>query len=33
MDNPPPAFPTTGQIEKIAWTEIDPSSDISRNVW
>jgi Tfp pilus assembly protein PilX len=33
MDNPPPAFPTTGQIEKIAWTEIDPSMDISRNFW
>jgi Tfp pilus assembly protein PilX len=33
MDNPPPAFPTTGQIEKIAWTEVDPSADISRNFW
>jgi Tfp pilus assembly protein PilX len=33
MDNPPPAFPTTGQIEKIAWTEIDPSTDITRNFW
>jgi Tfp pilus assembly protein PilX len=33
MDNPPPAFPTTGQVEKVAWTEIDPSTDISRNFW
>jgi Tfp pilus assembly protein PilX len=33
LDNPPPAFPTTGQIEKIAWNEIDPSTDISRNFW
>ncbi|UCF05381.1 MAG: DUF4900 domain-containing protein [bacterium] len=33
MDNPPPAFPTTGQVEKIAWSEIDPSTDISQNVW
>ena len=33
MDNPPPAFPTTGQVEKVAWNEIDPSTDISRNVW
>lgn len=33
MDTPPPAFPTTGQIEKIAWNEIDPSIDISRNFW
>jgi len=33
MDNPPPAFPTTGQVEKVAWTEIDPSSDISLNFW
>jgi Tfp pilus assembly protein PilX len=33
MDNPPPAFPTTGQVEKIAWTEVDPSTDISLNVW
>lgn len=33
MDNPPPAFPTTGQIEKISWAEIDPSTDISRNFW
>ncbi len=33
MDNPPPAFPTTGQVEKVAWTEVDPSTDISLNVW
>ena len=33
MDNPPPAFPTTGQVEKVAWTEVDPSIDISLNVW
>ncbi len=33
LDNPPPAFPTTGQVEKIAWNEIDPSSDISMNFW
>jgi Tfp pilus assembly protein PilX len=33
MDNPPPAFPTTGQVEKVAWTELDPSADISVNVW
>ncbi len=33
MDNPPPAFPTTGQVEKIAWNEIDPATDIARNFW
>jgi len=33
MDNPPPAFPTTGQVEKVAWNEVDPSTDISRNFW
>jgi len=33
LDNPPPAFPTTGQVEKIAWNEIDPSTDIARNFW
>ncbi len=33
MDTPPPAFPTTGQIEKIAWSEIDPSIDIAQNFW
>jgi len=33
MDNPPPAFPTTGQVEKIAWNEIDPSTDIALNFW
>jgi Tfp pilus assembly protein PilX len=33
MDNPPPAFPTTGQVEKVAWTEIDPSSNIAQNYW
>lgn len=33
MDNPPPAFPTTGEIDKISWREIDPSEDISANYW
>lgn len=33
LDTPPPAFPTTGQIEKIAWSEIDPSIDIAQNFW
>jgi Tfp pilus assembly protein PilX len=33
MDLPPPAFPTTGQVEKIAWNEIDPATDITRNFW
>ncbi|MCP4547757.1 MAG: DUF4900 domain-containing protein [bacterium] len=33
MDNPPPAFPTTGQVDKISWEEIDPSSDIAANFW
>ncbi len=33
LDTPPPAFPTTGQVEKISWNEIDPSSDITQNVW
>ncbi|OQX85109.1 MAG: hypothetical protein B6D63_02915 [Candidatus Latescibacteria bacterium 4484_7] len=33
LDSPPPAFPTTGQIEKIAWIELDPSTDISVNFW
>lgn len=33
MDNPPPFFPTTGEIDKIAWREVDPSSDITENVW
>jgi hypothetical protein len=33
LDNPPPAFPTTGQVEKVSWKELDPSSDISLNFW
>ncbi len=33
MDNPPPAFPTTGEIDKISWAEIDPSTDITANHW
>ena len=33
LDNPPPAFPTTGQVEKVSWMELDPSSDISVNFW
>ncbi len=33
MDNPPPAFPTTGEIDKISWAEIDPSQDIAANSW
>jgi len=33
IDYPPPAFPTTGQVEKISWEEIDPSTDIAANSW
>jgi Tfp pilus assembly protein PilX len=33
MDTPPPAFPTTGIIERIAWRELDPSTDITANVF
>jgi hypothetical protein len=33
MDTPPPAFPTTGIIERIAWQELDPSTDIAANVF
>ncbi len=33
MDNPPPAFPTTGDIDKLSWQEIDPSQDITANYW
>jgi hypothetical protein len=33
MDNPPPAFPTTGVIERLAWQQIDPATDISANVF
>jgi Tfp pilus assembly protein PilX len=33
MDNPPPSFPTTGEMDKISWTEIDPSTDITANFW
>ena len=31
--NPPPCFPTTQQIYKVSWEEVDPSSDITANVW
>jgi hypothetical protein len=30
---PPPSFPTTEQIYKVSWEELDPGSDISANVW
>lgn len=33
MDNPPPAYPTTGEIERIAWRELDPATDITANVF
>lgn len=33
MDTPPPAFPTTGIIERMAWRELDPATDISANVF
>lgn len=33
MDTPPPGFPTTGQLERISWKELDPSTDISANVF
>jgi len=33
MDNPPPSFPTTGDIDKLSWQEIDPSQDITANYW
>jgi Tfp pilus assembly protein PilX len=33
MDTPPPAYPTTGVIERIAWRELDPATDISANVF
>lgn len=33
LDSPPPAFPTTGIIERISWQEIDPSTDITANVF
>ena len=33
MDNPPPAFPTTGDVEKLSWQELDPSDDITANYW
>ena len=33
MDTPPPAFPTTGIIERIAWRELDPATDIAANVF
>ncbi len=33
LDYPPPAFPTTGQVEKIAWEELDPATDLADNGW
>jgi Tfp pilus assembly protein PilX len=33
VDNPPPSFPTTGQIERISWKQIDPATDIAANVF
>ncbi len=32
-NNPPPAFPTTGRVMTLAWKELDPSYDISQNVF
>jgi len=32
-DNPPPSFPTTGIITTLSWKEMDPSYDISSNVF
>ena len=32
-NNPPPAFPTTGRVQTLAWKELDPSYDISQNVF
>jgi hypothetical protein len=32
-NNPPPAFPTTGRVMTLAWKEMDPSYDISQNVF
>lgn len=33
MDTPPPAYPTTGVIERMTWREIDPATDISANTF
>jgi hypothetical protein len=32
-DFPPPAFPTTGEVEKMSWEEVEPSIDITANHW
>ena len=32
-DNPPPAFPTTGKVLTLAWKQLDPSIDISSDVF
>ena len=32
-DNPPPSFPTTGMVLTLAWREMDPSYDISSDVF
>ena len=33
LDNPPPSYPTTGQIERISWKQIDPATNIAANVF
>jgi len=33
VDSPPPGYPTTGIIERIAWKQIEPSTDITANVF
>ncbi len=33
LDTPPPSFPTTGQIERISWKQIDPATNIAANVF
>jgi len=32
-DNPPPSFPTTGMVLTLAWREMEPSYDISSDVF
>ncbi len=33
LDSPPPAYPTTGIIERISWKQIEPATDITANVF
>jgi hypothetical protein len=33
LDYPPPAFPTTGTVEKISWEEVDTGLDLTANNW